>query len=156
MFAGFEFMEESFELGFGVGLFDFGDGIIGKLITAFVADIASVTFDPLPVDFVFGNLDVEQAPKIVVFYGLLVLGAPAVALPVKDPAADALAEILGVGEESDFAWFLQGREGFNGGLEFHTVVGGGGCAAEDFAFVGAEFQHGRPAARAGVAVTCAV
>ena len=50
---------------------------------------------------------VEATPEVVVLDRLLVGGAPAVALPIVDPAGDAAAQILRIGVQVDVAGAAQ-------------------------------------------------
>ena len=72
---------------------------------------------------------VEAPPEVVVLDRLLVGGAPAVALPVGEPAGDAVAHILRVGVQLDAARALQRLQRRDRGHQLHAVVGGGRLAA---------------------------
>ena len=139
-----------------MGFFYFFDLGGGELIAAFVAFVAGVAFEPLPIYFMFCGEGVEVAPEVGVFDRLFFLGFPAVAFPVFDPGGDAVFDVVGIGVEGDFAGFFEDFQGFDGGLKFHAVVGGGGSAAADFQFVRAAGEDGGPAAGTWVAVAAAV
>ncbi len=145
-----------FQLGFGEGGFDFGDGFVGEEVAAFVAGVASVAFDPLPLHFVLCYGEVKGAPEVGVFDGLFGFGPPAVSFPTGQPTGDAAFQVGGVGEEFDVARFFEGAEGFDGGLKLHAVVGGGRFTTAEFAHVRAVCKGRRPAAGARIAVATAV
>src|SRR5688572_25686441 len=66
-----------------------GAAQVGELVGALVALVAGVAFDPKPLDVVLGGDLVQAPPQVLVLDRFLVGGAPAVLLPLVDPAADA-------------------------------------------------------------------
>ena len=132
-FAGF--FEERGQFLARVGLLDFFDFGPGQGIAAFVFGVSGVTFEPLPLDEVGLAGGVEIAPEVGIFHRLAVGGHPAPLAPGVNPLGDALAQVLRVGENDDFAGLLERAEGENGGAQFHAVVGGGGVASRDGSLV---------------------
>ena len=73
----------------------------GKLIAAVVIGMIGVAFGPLPDSLMAADLFVEILPEVLVLDGLLVFGAPVVALPGVDPLGDALADVFAIGGDCD-------------------------------------------------------
>ena len=69
----------------------------GEGIDPVVLGVAAVTLDPMPVDSVPRRGRDQLLPQLGVLDRLLVRGAPAVALPIVDPAGDAIADVDAVG-----------------------------------------------------------
>jgi hypothetical protein len=144
--------------GVGGEVFGIGGGG-GEFVGAFVFIVASVAFDPLPVDLVTGYGGIEALPEVGVFEGVGGFGgaAPAEAAPFIDPAfGHGVDEVFGVGVNGDVTGGAQGFEAGDGGEEFHAVVGGEGEAAGEFAAVLVVKEDGAEAAGAGVATGGAV
>ena len=98
----------------------------------------------------------EPLPEVDVLHRLLVGGAPAVALPARDPGMMPSAQILAVGVEIDAARPLERFERGDRGHQLHAVVGGLRLAAFEFLLAIAEGQDRAPAARARIARAGAV
>src|SRR6516162_10124392 len=80
----------------------------GQCVHAVVLRMAAVALDPMPFDPVrLRGLD-QLLPQLGILDRLLVRGAPAVALPVVDPARDSIADVDAVRMEKDPAGALQG------------------------------------------------
>src|SRR5664280_2428854 len=100
----------------------------------------------------FGKL----SPQVIVFHRLALSGAPVVGLPPRQPFGNALAQVFGIGEKSDFAGLFERRQGREGRLEFHSIVRGGRFTPGEFAHVGTIAKQSSPTAWSGIAVTCPV
>ena len=83
-------------------------------------------------------------------------GAPALGLPVREPAGDAELEVGAVGVEADRDRAAERFERPDRRHQLHPVVGSRGLAALELPFGAAEAQHGAPAARARIAAAGAV
>lgn len=129
----------------------FGDGVVGELVGHFVAGVAGVAFDPLPVDGVAARKLVEFLPEVAVLHWFFLRGFPAVFFPLVNPAGDAVFDVVGVGGDAQGVRAFDGFEGFYDGGEFHAVVGGVGFGAAEGFFVAAVAHEDAPAADAGVA-----
>jgi hypothetical protein len=118
--------------------------------------MTGVPFEPLPLHEVGLAGGIEFAPEVGIFHRLAVGGHPPPLAPGVNPLGDALAQVLRVGENDDFAGLLERAEGKNGGAQFHAVVGGGGFASRDGALVRAIAQNRRPTSRAGISEASAI
>ena len=87
---------------------------------------------PMPVHFVPGQRLLKCLPQLGILHRLLVGGAPAMTLPSMYPFGDTVAHVNRVCIERDGARPLERVERFDGGGQFHAVVGGGGLAATQF------------------------
>src|SRR6185437_2110949 len=132
------------------------DAFAGQFVGALVFVVAGVALDPVPAHLMRFEGGIEPLPKIDVLDRLLVGRAPAILLPAMDPAGDALADILAVGDEIDGARLLQGFQRRDRRHQLHPVVGGVSLAALQFLFDVAEFEDRTPAARPGIARARAV
>src|SRR5690606_33456274 len=81
---------------------------------------------------------------------------PAVALPARDPAIDAVLDVLAVGMQLHLARTLEGVERLDGRRQLHLVVGGLRRPAAHFLVVPVIFEDRAPASGAGIARTGAV
>src|SRR5438552_7524565 len=70
---------------------------VGERVSALVLRMPRVPPHPVPRDAVHAGEAIELPPQIHVFHRLLAGGAPAAALPVVQPLADALLDVLRVG-----------------------------------------------------------
>ena len=132
---------------------DFGPG---ELIAPFIVGMSRMAFKPLPGDPVPGGLFVKLSPQIIVFHRLPINRPPVVGSPARQPFGDALAQVLGIGEEDDFALLLERCQGRNGCLELHPVVGGDRFAPGQFADMIPVAKQGGPSARPGISLTATV
>src|ERR1035441_1212672 len=87
--------------------------------------MTSMTFEPLPGDLLPRGGVIKLSPQVFVLHRLPVNRAPVVGSPAREPFGDALAQVFGIGEDCDLAGLLECREGRDGRLELHSVVGGG-------------------------------
>src|ERR1035438_2139369 len=127
-----------------------------KLIALFIVGMSSMTFKPLPGDLMPRCGLIKLSPQVVVFHRLPVNRAPVVGSPARQPFGDALAQVFGIGEHCDLASLFECREGREGRLELHSIVGGGRLTPGEFAHVSPVTKQRRPPARYGIAVTRAV
>src|SRR5580700_7502068 len=111
---------------------------------------------PGPLDLVPGGKLVQLIPQVLVDHRLLGGGLPSVLFPAVNPGGDAVLDVLGVSDDLDLAGLAEGAEAFDGGAQFHAVVGGGGLGSGELAGVAVEAENAGPAARAGVAYAGAV
>ena len=110
-----------------------------------------MAFYPVPFDVVGVEFFIEFLPEVFVLYRFFVCGFPAVLFPVGHPFGDAFAHVLRVGGDNDFAGSGQGFEAFDGGHEFHAVVGGFVFSTIEFFFSAVVTHECAPPAGAGVA-----
>src|SRR5277367_1151502 len=115
-----------------------------------------MALDPVPAHLMRLECRVEPLPEIDVLDRLFVGGAPAVLLPAMDPAGNALAHILAVGDEIDGAGLFQRLQRRDRRHQLHAVVGGVRLAALQFLFGIAEFEDRAPAAGPGISRAGAV
>src|SRR4051812_5640719 len=80
-----------------------GNSFICESVCPLVLGMAGVAFYPVPFYLVTRRRPVELAPEVLVFHRLLVRGAPAAALPARDPLRDALHHVERVGVEPHLA-----------------------------------------------------
>src|SRR5262249_20078426 len=78
---------------------------------------------------------------------LAVGGAPAIALPLRHPRKDAVADVLAVRVQSNAFDALCRAQGLDRRHHFHAVVGGRGFAAVQFAALAVLEDENAPAAR---------
>lgn len=74
--------------------------LLGNRVGSFVERMAAVPLDVLPGDM-WASQCGELLPEVLVFYGGVVAGAPAVFLPTVDPACDTVDEVLTIGIHGD-------------------------------------------------------
>ena len=99
----------------------------GQFIDSVVFRVAAVASYAGVFDFVFGDLCVQQLPKIGVFQfggSTLFLALPAVPFPARHPFGNTFADVNAVGKQFDMAASFELTEARYDGLEFHAVVGG--------------------------------
>src|SRR5579884_187047 len=118
--------------------------------------MAAVTLHPMPFDAVRRDGFEQLLPQLGVLDRLLIRRAPAVALPVVDPAGDSVANILAVCVEMDSARPFQRLEALYGGEQLHPVVGRQRLATRYLALLVGHPQQRGPAAGAGIAAASAV
>ncbi len=99
---------------------------------------------------------IEPLPQVDILDRLLLGRAPAVALPLRHPGQDAVAQVLTVGMDVDQARPLERVERRDCGHELHAVVGGMRLAALELPHVRAGGQDRPPAARTRIARAGAV
>src|SRR4029079_4994613 len=97
-------------------------GGAGERVDAVVFGVAAMTLDPVPFDSVGGGGGNQLLPQLGLLNRLLVGGAPAVALPVVDPASDPVADVDAVGVKLDSARPGQCLEAFDRGDQLHAIV----------------------------------
>ena len=129
--------------------------LLGDGVGAFVEGVAAMAFDVLPADMRAVQC-CQLLPQILVFYGGIVAGAPAVFLPAVDPACDAVDEVLTVGVHGDVLCSAGLLEAYNGSVQLHAIVGGGVDTSAEFADVGAIDHDGGPPSTPRVARTGSV
>src|SRR5712691_3604756 len=115
-----------------------------------------VALDPVPGDAVRPGETIELLPQVHVLLRFLVGGAPAAALPVRQPFADALLHVLRIGVDLDPARGLERFERADDRRELHAIVGRLPLAAEQLPLLTAHLQNGAPASRPGVALASTV
>src|SRR5438094_8113740 len=71
--------------------------LICESVGALVFRMPGMAAHPVPLYLMFGGELLELQPEVDVLHRLLVGGAPAAALPVVDPARDALLDVARVG-----------------------------------------------------------
>src|SRR3954469_7833949 len=121
-----------------------------------ILGMPAMAFDPAPFDPVaLGGRD-QLLPQLRILDRLLVRRAPAIALPVVNPARDPIADILAVGMKLDAARPFQGLERLDRRHQLHAVVGRERLAARDLPLLFTHAQECRPAARARVPAAGAV
>ncbi len=125
----------------------------GQRIDPIVLGVPAVAFDPAPLDFMRRGGFNQLLPKLGIFDRLFVRSAPAVALPIVDPARDAVANVDTVCVNSYPTGSLQCLQSHDGREQLHAVVGRQGFAPRELAFLVAAAQQGRPAAGTRVAAT---
>src|SRR5262245_60995268 len=79
------------------------DAEVGEPVGALVLRMACVPAHPVPRNAVRAREPVELLPQVDVLHRLLVRRAPAAALPVGQPFADAFLDVLRVGIDLDHA-----------------------------------------------------
>ena len=131
----------------------FSKPLKGQPVGAFVHGVTGVPSHPMPGHLVARQRGVELLPQIDIFDRPAVCSSPVVASPGADPFRDTRAQVLAVGIKIDRARSLQDIEGFDGGREFHAIVGRMGLAAFEFSLVAIPDQNGTPAPRAGISRT---
>src|SRR5437016_12420698 len=110
----------------------------------------------MPRDAVQAGEAIELAPQVHVLHGLFVGGAPAAALPVVQPLADAFLYVLRIGVDLDLTGALQQLQRPNDRRELHAIVGRLRLTAEQLSFFAVHLQNGTPASRPGIALARAV
>ena len=91
-----------------------------------------MALDPMPVDLVAGGRRIQLPPQVRIFHRFPGLGQPAKSFPTGHPFGDAVPHIFRVREKLHRAGPFEGVERFNGRLQFHAVVRGGGHSAAQF------------------------
>jgi len=124
-------------------------GIPCQPIAAIVIFVRGVALGPDPGGFVQRHEFIQFHPQIEIGYGIPV--PPLAAFPARHPFRDAAAEILRVGDDLDFTWFLKRQQPLNGRHHLHAVVGGQRVVAEEFLLDIAGAQNTRPSSRAWIA-----
>src|SRR3954447_18750539 len=133
-----------------------GNSFICESVCPLVLGMAGVALHPVPFYLVTRRCPVELAPEVLVFHRLLVRGAPAAALPARDPLRDALHHVERVGVEPHLARTLQGVERPDRRGELHPVVRGLGFAPPQLFLGPLGAQQRAPPAGTGVAAARAV
>ncbi len=110
------------------------EGGAGQFIAALVFGMPGMPFDPMPVNAMELTSFIESQPQVPVFDRSASAGLPSVSLPFVDPIGDAVLEIARVGVDRQTAGPLEGADGFHYRRQFHSIVGGPGCAAGEFLF----------------------
>src|SRR5690606_2423463 len=132
------------------------DPAVGEGVRALVALVARVTAHPHPVHVVAGHLGVELAPQVLVLDRCLGGGAPAVALPPRDPLRDPVHDVLRVDVQVHPARGVEGAQRLDHRTQLHAVVGRHCLAAEQLLLVAVRAQQRPPAARTGIALARSV
>jgi hypothetical protein len=127
-----------------------------QLITAVVVLVVGVSLGPGPMDVVTVGGLLQFHPQILIHHRFFRCGLPAIALPAMDPGSDAVFQVLRIGDHLHFAGLLKRAQAFNGGGEFHPVIGGIGGGPEHFASMFSEAQYIRPTAWTGIAQAGAI
>src|SRR6266850_4154152 len=130
--------------------------LIGQRVGAFIFRMPGMAAHPVPLYLMFGGELVELLPQVDILHRLLVGGAPAAALPVVDPARDALLDVERVRIEADPARPLQRFQGANDRQELHAVVGRRRLATVELLLLAFVAQHGAPAAGARIPAAGAI
>ena len=128
----------------------------GKCINSVVFRVAAVTFHPAPFDSVRRRGRDKFLPQLGILDRLLVRSAPAVALPIVDPARDPVADIDAVGVKLDAARPGKCLEPFDRGDQFHAIVGGQRFAARQLALLVVLPKQNAPAAGPRIAAAGAI
>src|SRR5712691_2276149 len=151
-FAGHDESESS-SVGIGTSrlLARFRQALLRQAVGALVEIVAGVAAHPVPAHVVLLEGRVEPLPQIDVLDRLAVGGAPAVALPLLDPAGDAAAQILAVGVEVDAAGPLERLERGDRRHQLHPIVGRMRVAALDLLLVVVPGEDRAPPARPRIA-----
>ena len=131
-------------------------GGAGERVDPVVFGVAAMALDPVPFDSVGGAGGDQLLPQLGILHRLLVGGAPAVALPVVDPARDPVADIDAVGVKLDAARPGKCLEPFDRGDQFHAIVGGQRLAARQLALLVALPKQNAPAAGPRIAAAGAI
>src|SRR5699024_5779228 len=129
------------------------DAAIGQRIRGFVAGVAAVALDPVPVDVVARAGRIQTLPQVGVLDRLSGGRFPAIALPAGQPLRHALAQVIGIGMQFHVAGTLERIEGLDGGGQLHPIVGGQRLAAMQLTHVVATTKQCAPTARPGIAAT---
>src|SRR5258708_18706234 len=82
-----------------------------------------VALHPVPGDTVRPGETIELLPQVHVLHRLLVGGAPAAALPFRQPFADALLHVLRIGVDLDPARRLERFQRADDRGDLHAIVG---------------------------------
>ena len=120
---------------------------LGGPMHPFVLRVAGMPIDMQPGDPVLGGRGAEPGDEVIVRPG---------------PAAGGHGDdVGGVGVEPDLAGLLEGEQAFEGGVQFHTVIGGPGHGSREQPLVarapGVDIDNqGRPPAGARIALTSAL
>lgn len=131
--------------------------MVCEFVTAFIFIVASVTFDPVPGDFVGLHSGKQSEPEILIFDRFFVRGLPSTFLPSDNPFfGNCVDQVFRVRIQFDFAGFFEEFECGDGGPEFHAIVGGHAEPCGDFFAVTAGCHHCAKAAGAGIALAAAV
>src|SRR5690606_26333520 len=123
---------------------------VGQCVHAVVQRVRSMTSDPDPVDLVSARRFIQRFPQFLILDGLFRGCKPAIPLPIMDPLCDPVSQILRVGVKFDVAGFFERFQRFDGGGQFHAVIGRVAFAAAQFFPLIAIQQDSSPAAGAGV------
>src|SRR5713226_7696303 len=115
-----------------------------------------VALHPVPGDTVRPGETIELLPQVHVLHRLLVGGAPAAALPLRQPFADALLHVLRIGVDLDPARRLERFQRADDRGELHAIVGRLRLAAEQLPFLTVNLQDRAPASPTGVALAGSV
>src|SRR5690606_13999765 len=132
------------------------DGIVGEPVGQLVLAVPAMAPDPVPGDLVAAGRRLQPPPEFLVLDRLLVGGAPATSLPVRQPLGDALADILGIGGELDPARPLQALQCPDGRHQLHAVVGGLRLGTGQGLLPALVPQQRAPATGAGIAAAGAI
>ena len=109
-------------------------------VGALVEIMAGMAAHPVPAHLMLVDRGIETLPQIVVLHRLAVGGFPAVALPLVDPAHDAVAQVLAVGVNVDHARPLERFQRRDRRHQLHAVVGRERLAALELLLVIAEIR----------------
>ncbi len=132
-------------------------GGVGQLVAALVFAGAIVGFDPFEFDGVLVAKFQQLGPQVGVFGGFFFVAHPALATPFFGPAfGEAVDDVLGVAEDDDVGFYLQGLQANDAGQDFHAVVGGLAKAAREFFNAVFVFQDDAIAAGAGFGMGAAI
>src|SRR5258708_6516098 len=115
-----------------------------------------VALHPVPGDTVRPCETIELLPQVHVLHRLLVGGAPAAALPLRQPFADALLHVLRIGVDLDPARRLERFQRADDRGELHAIVGRLRLAAEQLPFLTVNLQDRAPASPTRVALAGSV
>ncbi len=108
----------------GGALHELKGRIASELVCALILRMASMAFDPPPVDPVRPGCLKQFLPQLGILDRLLVRRSPAIFLPPENPLRDAVPHVDAVGAENNFAGAFQRFKRANSGEELHPVVGG--------------------------------
>lgn len=129
---------------------DFFDLSACQGVATLVLRMSGMALEPVPIDTVGPASVIEASPEVCIFYRFTLSGHPTSLAPRVDPLGDTHPQILGIGENGDFAGFLEHLESANRSAQFHAVVGRGRLTPGDGALVFAVTQNCRPTAWAGI------
>jgi hypothetical protein len=118
--------------------------------------MAAVAFHPMPLDSMRRGRFDQFLPQLRILDWLFVGRAPAVALPIVNPARDSITNVDTVGVKPNPARTFQGLETFDRGHQLHLVVGRERFPTRELALLVAGAEQRRPAARTRIAAAGAV
>src|SRR5262249_8319761 len=75
----------------------------GQFVAAIVVFVVGMTFGPTPGDPMARGESVKVGPQILVHHRLACARSPSIALPATNPFADAVFQILRIGDDFDLA-----------------------------------------------------